>query len=409
MNDQIYSVTEFHAVINQTLQFAYPEVIIEGEVSSYKVSQNKWIFFDLKDNNTSVSCFMPLYSLKTVIEDGMLIRVVALPNITKWGKFSITIRSIEHAGIGGVKKAFEQLKAKFESEGIFATERKRSLPQYPNRIALVTSAQAAAYADFITIINDRWAGLEIDLLQVHVQGLQAANQIIGAIEYFNDYANMYDVLVIIRGGGSEEDLQAFNDEGVVRAIFSSSLPTLAGIGHETDTTLTDLVADLRAATPSDAARKLVPDKHTFSAQLSETILLNGSKLNERIHILRAKLENIQQEYLRLLSRNQVQVSSLKQRLRHIANQVITNARLNVSHQLALIATLDPQAILNRGYAIVSLNNTPLKDANKVQKSDVLMIQLAKGSLQVSKIQCSSDKKKYDKRINNSSTAQTKLF
>ena len=264
--------------------------MVEGEVSSYKLSQGKWVFFDLKDSASVVGCFMPIFNLKSSLEDGMLIRVKAVPQVTKWGKFSLTVRDIELAGEGSAKRDFELMKQKFEKEGLFSQDRKRSLPDIPERILLITSRQAAAFNDFITIINDRWAGIEIDHLQVQVQGRLAAEQIEEAISYGNSQAEQYDALVLIRGGGSAEDLQAFNTEQVVRAVYGSTLPTMVAIGHEDDVSLAELVADVRAATPTDAARRLVPDKSELLERISATRQGMLSLLGSQISSSRSQLD-----------------------------------------------------------------------------------------------------------------------
>ncbi|MCX6806271.1 MAG: exodeoxyribonuclease VII large subunit [Patescibacteria group bacterium] len=230
MGNESITVSEFNSLLNQSLNFAYPEVVVEGDVSSYKINQSKWVFFDLKDEESVVGCFMTVYQLKSEIEDGMVVRVKATPQLTKWGKFSLTVKEVELAGEGSVKRAFELLKAKFEKEGLFLPERKRQLPEMPEKVLLITSKQAAAFNDFVSIIDDRWGGLEIDHIQVQVQGAVAAEQIVDAIEYANSCSEKYEVLVIIRGGGSSEDLQAFNNEELVRAVYGSSIPTIVGIG-----------------------------------------------------------------------------------------------------------------------------------------------------------------------------------
>lgn len=385
MEQQILTVSEFHALVNQTLQYAYPEVTIEAEVSSYKVNQGKWVFFDLKDSETTISCFMPIYQLKTVIEDGMLVRVRAYPNITKWGKFSLTIRSIELSGEGSVQKAFEALRRQFEQEGLFALERKRSLPQYPQHIGLITSAEAAAYADFNKILNDRWGGMIIDHAQVQVQGADAPQQIVSAIQYFNNQSTHFDCLVIIRGGGSAEDLQAFNSEDVVRAIYASKIPTLIGIGHETDTCLSELVADVRAATPTDAARLLVPDKQAIISSLSDTVLQNGNYLLEQVLRLQSELSEFQQIYRQFINTSLQKVSQLSTQISNSLKTLIRQRRLHILHQLELIETLDPSKVLARGYAIVRVNGKTLRDPSLVEDDDLLMIQLAKGKLTAKKV------------------------
>jgi exodeoxyribonuclease VII large subunit len=223
-------------------------------------------FFDLKDSETTISCFMTKYQLKTVLEDGMLVRVAATPNLTKWGKFSLTVKEVELAGEGEVMRAFELLKAQFEKEGLFALDRKRPLPTYPQKIGLITSRDAAAYNDFLTIAQDRyhWPNLRIYMFMCRYAG---ADRHCRAIQTFNvDYPDM-EALVVIRGGGSAEDLQAFHQEDVVRAVYGSHIPVIVGIGHEDDVSLAELAADVRASTPTDAARRLLPDRREVASQL----------------------------------------------------------------------------------------------------------------------------------------------
>jgi len=179
----IFSVSDFIAVANQTFEYAYPTVEIEGEVASFKVNHDKFVFFDIKDKNCSLGCFMTVWQLRVPIEDGMKVIVVASPKLTNWGKFSLTVRSIRPSGEGAIKKSFDILKSKLEKEGLFATERKRVLPLIPQHVAVVSSVQAAGYADFIKILGDRWGGVKLDVANVQVQGASAPDQIIKAIEY----------------------------------------------------------------------------------------------------------------------------------------------------------------------------------------------------------------------------------
>ncbi len=201
---------------------AYPTVLVEGEVSSFKVNQNKYVFFDLKDDNGTVGCFMTIWQLRMPIEDGMKVVVTASPKITPWGKFSLTVQHIKPSGEGSLKKSFELLKARLQKEGLFAPERKRMLPEIPQRVAVVTSTQAAGYGDFIKILDARWGGLDISVAHTQVQGDVAPDQMIRAIRHFNEQAEPAEVLVIIRGGGSADDLSAFNDEKLVREIAGES-------------------------------------------------------------------------------------------------------------------------------------------------------------------------------------------
>ncbi|MFS8118065.1 MAG: exodeoxyribonuclease VII large subunit, partial [Microcoleus sp.] len=240
------SVSESIALINQTLEYAYPTLIVEGEISSFKINRDKYVFFDLKDDEASIGCFMTVWQLRMPLEDGMKVQIVANPRLTNWGKFSLTVREVRPIGEGSLKRSFELLKVKLEKEGLFAPENKRSLPSLPHRIGLIASAESAGYVDFLTILGARWGGMEIEVANVQVQGVGAAEQVVRAIEHFNGSLDPPELLVIVRGGGSADDLAVFNDEPLVRAVAGSKIPTLTGIGHEVDTSLVDLAADVRA-------------------------------------------------------------------------------------------------------------------------------------------------------------------
>ncbi len=333
-NNLLLSVSDFIALTNQTLEYAYPSVAIEGEVASFKVNQGKWVFFDLKDDEGSVGCFMSLYQLRVPLQDGMKVIVTANPKLTQWGKFSLTVRAVRPVGEGAIKKSFELLKAKLDKEGLFAPERKRSLPSMPQHVAVVSSTQAAGYADFMKIIDDRWGGVRVDVAHVQVQGEAAADQMINAIEYFNEQAELPEVLVLIRGGGSADDLSVFNDELLVREIASSRVPTLVGVGHEVDTTLADLAADVRAATPSNAAQILVPDRTAVAAEVRGHVRTILPVIEQAIDMRR---QTVQSQLERALWRTEQSQEQLEQR--HGATK-------------RTLGSYDPRRILERGYALV---------------------------------------------------------
>ena len=380
MNDQILSVSELSDYINQTLEYAYPSVVVEGEVSSFKISQGKWVFFDIKDSQTTLGCFMSIYQLNTPLEDGMLVRVVAQPKLTTWGKFSLTVKSVELAGEGSVKKAFELLKLKLEKEGLFALDRKRQLPQYPKRVALVTSKQAAAYNDFVTILQDRWGGVVVDHLQVQVQGSSAPQQIVEAIEYFNMKAADYDALVIIRGGGSAEDLQAFQTEPVARAIYSSEIATVVAIGHEDDISLAELVADLRAATPTDAARLLVPDKKSVISQLEASISLQSELTLKILQRESDKLTRFHNSLRFVIDSAVSDLSSKQYRLNSAISTAINSSHSEFAVLSQKLTSLSPQSVLDRGYAVVSYEGRSVSSSSALKNNDNIMVQLAQGKL-----------------------------
>jgi exodeoxyribonuclease VII large subunit len=328
------TVSDFIAVTNQTLEYAYPSVEVEGEVASFKVNQGKFVFFDIKDSGGSVGCFMTVWQLRVPIEDGMKVIVTATPKLTQWGKFSLTVKSVRPSGEGALKKSFELLKAKLEKEGLFNEERKRTLPEVPTHIAVISSTQAAGYADFIKIINDRWGGVKVDVAHVQVQGADAPDQIIRALAYFNGRQDLPQVVVIIRGGGSADDLSAFNDEQLVRAIASSRIPTLVGVGHEVDESLADLAADVRASTPSNAAQIVVPDRseivRAVRYQVRSLLPRVENAISEQSALVRAAL-------LTALERINVQIDRKMDTVVDLRN---------------VLVQLNPQTVLARGYALV---------------------------------------------------------
>ncbi len=330
----LFSVSGYIAALNQTLEYAYPVVEIEGEVASFKVNQGKWVFFDLKDENGTIGCFMSLFSLRVPIEDGMKVVIRAAPKLTAWGKFSLTVQSIRPSGEGSLKKSYELLKNKLDKEGLFAPERKRSLPEIPAHIAVISSTGAAGYADFIKILNERWGGLAVDVAHVQVQGVDAPEQMIRAIKYFNEQPVLPEVLVIIRGGGSADDLSAFNDEPLVREIAGSRIPTLVGVGHEVDTTLADMVADVRAATPSNAAQIVVPDRRELVSSLRFLV----SRILNRVDDLLNERRKVAQDTL------QQALALFDSRIDLLAGQLVTTRQV--------LSAYDPRLVLARGYAIV---------------------------------------------------------
>ena len=334
METLVLRVSELISLVNQTLEYAYPSVVVEGEISSFKVSKGKFVFFDLKDEESVVSCFMMVYQMRTALEDGMKVRVVAQPKLTAWGKFSLTVREVAPIGEGSIKRSFQLLKAKLEKEGLFDPGRKRRLPAIPERIAVISSVEAAGYADFIKILNGRWGGVDVTVANVGVQGAGASVQIVEALQHFNEDAQPVDVIVLVRGGGSAEDLAVWSDEPLVRAIAASRIPTLVGVGHEVDTSLADLAADVRAATPSNAAQILVPDREALIRELHH-------KQQRMLTRLSARRE-------RTLQHTGASVERMLNRL----SAALSTQQRHVTYARQTLRQLDPKVVLGRGYALV---------------------------------------------------------
>ena len=334
-----YTPTEFISVVNQTLDYAYGSVLIEGEVASFKVNQGKWVFFDLKDEESSVSWFMTLYQMRMPLEDGMKVVVRGTPKVTKWGKFSFTVQAVTPVGEGSLKKAYELLKRKLTEEGLFVPEKKRPLPADLTKIGIISSTGAAGYADFIKIINARWGGLEVQVAHTQVQGLDAPDQMIRALKYFNERSEV-QLIVMIRGGGSADDLSCFNDEALVRAIAASKIPVATGIGHEVDESLADLAADIRASTPSNLAELITPDKKAMIRSIRETVVRAGKMISQKIE----DQINVNREEMARIARE------IKVRIDGILNDVLQKQKI--------LDALNPEATLKRGYAIISGKISP---------------------------------------------------
>jgi exodeoxyribonuclease VII large subunit len=357
------SVSEFVALLNQTLEYAYPDVVVTGELANFRVSKNRWVYFDLKDELASVKFFGTVYQLPGPLEDGMLLRVRGQPRLHPLYGFSVNIMSIRPAGEGTIKRAAQLLQAKLAAEGLFEASRKRGLPYPPRRIGLVTSKQSAAYADFVKILAARWSGVTIELVDVQVQGEIAPGQITAAIEQFNAQAEPPEALVIIRGGGSAEDLAAFSTEMVTRAVAASRVPTLVAIGHETDLSLAELAADRRASTPSNAAEMLVPDR----AQAQAALKLAAD------HLQRAGQRQLQAARGAL----QQQASLLEQATRQMLDHAVAAAR----NQAQLLDALNPAAILRRGYAIVRQAGRPIRATASLSPGGIVDVQISDGGFQ----------------------------
>ncbi len=328
------SVSEFVDLLNETYEFAFPSIVISGELANLRVSKNKWVYFDLKDDTASVKFFGTVYHLPGPLEDGMLLNVRGVPHMHELYGFSVNVQTIQPVGTGSIRRAADLLQAKLQAEGLFDASRKRVLPYPPRRIGLITSLQSAAYADFVKILGARWGGLEIDLIDVQVQGEAAPGQIVAAIERFNTLAEPPEVLVLIRGGGSADDLAVWSHEQVTRAVAASRVPTLVAIGHEVDISLAELAADRRASTPSNAAELLTPDKRATLETLASLSERLYDAVQDCIYESRAINHG-------LIARLGTAVSDLLQ-ARH--------DQLQASRQL--LEVLSPDAALKRGYAVV---------------------------------------------------------
>jgi exodeoxyribonuclease VII large subunit len=290
------------------------------------------------------------------LEDGMIVRVGGTAKMHPQYGFSVTAQSIQPTGQGSLHQALALLTAKLEKEGLFSIERKRYLPQIPEKVALVASVESAAYADFIKVTNARWPFVDITVYDTLVQGENAPESLVTAIQNANTAETLADVLVVTRGGGSADDLAAFNDERVVRALSASRIPTMVAIGHEVDESLSELVADKRASTPSNAAELLFPDK-TYELEAVQAIKRNLAQTAASFTAL---------------ERSTMQMH--KSRLSYAVQQLLQQHRAYSAQQRQLLTSYNPHNVLQRGYAIVKNKQaviTSVKDVSMVKELQVV--------------------------------------
>ncbi|MFC1687315.1 exodeoxyribonuclease VII large subunit [Patescibacteria group bacterium] len=382
-SNKIYSVSEFVDVIRDYLEEGLGSISVQGEVVDFKISQDKFVFFEIKDKISRVTCFMMKSNLRVPLKDGIEIRVHGKASLfKKSGRFNINVSEIELVGKGALNKALMMLKEKLEKEGLFAEERKRELPRFPEKIGLITSPDAAARTDVLRVLKNRWSGVQVKFFPTGVQGPGSISTIVKAFTYLNLNEEV-DVIILTRGGGSIEDLQSFNSEDVARAIFASSTPVVCGVGHERDWTIADLVADVRASTPSNAAERVVPERREILFQIDTLCMNIENSLVERIAGENDKIN----ESLRLLE-NAVRLETQKAKdvtiqFTHSFSEfehLIQSNKDRVVHNEKLINSLSPQATLNRGYSVTHKGENVLKSSKDVLSGDVVVTRLKSGTI-----------------------------
>ena len=360
----IFSVSELAREVKGLLETGFPDIWVEGEVSTPKLYPSGHLYFDLKDADAVVSAVMfgaGRMRLPFTLEHGL--KVLArgrVSSYSKSSKFQLVVSAIEPRAMGALQLAFEQLKKKLEAEGLFAADRKRPIPRFPKRVGVVTSLQGAAIRDILSVLKRRFAGLDVLVHPVKVQGDGAASEIAAAIETLNAEFPDLDVLLVGRGGGSLEDLWAFNEEVTARAIAASKIPVISCVGHETDFTIADFVADLRAPTPSVAAELVVANKKEVVEQLGRL----------RTGLLRA-LRDVYEDRAR-------ELDDLEHRLLTALGQWTEKrvARLKVA--AGKLDALSPLAVLSRGYSIVFKDGKAVRRPTDVKPGDRIKVRVHEG-------------------------------
>lgn len=404
-----YSVSQFLAHINQTLAYDVGSVAIIGEVSGLQISNQQYVWFSLKDEASIVQCFLFFFEYKRInvaIADGMKVKVEGIAKIfTKSGRFSFTVKNIFLVGEGSLLKKLEELKKKLTAEGIFDEERKRTLPRFPLNVGVLSAKDGAAIKDFLKVLKGRFGGVTIYFKNVKVQGPGAAEDVARGLATFNESYSFLDVIAIIRGGGSFEDLMAFNDETLVRAVYASKIPVISGIGHERDWTLVDFAADARGATPSNAAEILFPSRDELLENLrySQSQIIFGIKrIFERKQETIKMFLRISQNWFSRINRElefaaQNIVAGMKKMQTGIIRAIeiiqlkkenilrqesswLKNIGNKLGHAQSILKAFDPSANLQKGYSILSKNGVVVSSIKQVNKGDDLDITLSDGSV-----------------------------
>ena len=389
---KVFSVTEVNQII-KTLLDGVPllnNIYVRGELSNYKIYPSGHHYFTLKDPEGVLRCVMFRSSaakLRFRPENGMKVilhgRITAFP---RDGQYQLYCSSITPEGVGDLYVAFEQLKAKLYQEGLFDEAHKKPLPAYPERIAIITSGSGAAVHDMIRILRRRYPVCKVLVLPVRVQGREAPPEIVGAIRYANRW-KVADLIITGRGGGSMEDLWAFNDERVARAIYESELPVISAVGHEPDVTIADFVADARASTPSNAAEIAVPDQVELAAQLSSTRNYLAQMQMRQLQLRREHLKKLSgsrslQNPMAFLQDKRMTLDYTHQQLTHLAESILSRQKQEFAALAAALDALSPLKVLGRGYAVAKdAEGTILKNAADVHSGAQISVMLGCGALE----------------------------
>ena len=360
-----FTVSELNTLVRSLIEESYPEVTVLGEVSNFKRHTSGHLYFTLKDSEAQLRavCFRgQAERVSFDLEDG--IQVLATGRLTvyeAYGQYQIVVYSIEQAGVGELEAAFRKLRERLEKEGLFDPAHKKPLPAYPFRLAVVTSPTGAAVRDIVSTLRRRWPPAEILLFPVAVQGTQAAPSIVRALELIPSVEGV-DLVIIGRGGGSLEDLWAFNEESVARAIYACPIPIVSGVGHETDFTIADFVSDVRAATPTMAAEIAVPRVEDVLGRLGEVENRLEHFVRVGLELRRRHLSELVRSYALGRVRGGVEgamqtLDYAVERLRHAAMEKTRVGRSRVSEIVARLDGLDARKVLSRGYAVCSNAST----------------------------------------------------
>jgi exodeoxyribonuclease VII large subunit len=390
-DDRPLSVSELTSLIKGTLESDFSSVWVSGELSNVSRPHSGHVYLTLKDEGAQIRGVVwrsVASQLAFDLRDGL--EVVCRGAIDVYpprGAYQLVLRRIEPLGVGSLQLALRQLQQKLAAEGLFAPEHKKPLPRFPRRIALVTSPTGAAIRDFLEVLRRRWRGVDVLVIPAKVQGEGAAADLVRGIRAANALPEAPDVLVVARGGGSLEDLWCFNEELVVRAIYASRIPVVSAVGHEIDVTLSDLVADVRALTPSEAAELVVPSADELRAGLDGYRQRLSAALRGRASTARSRLDALAQHrafrkpFERIQDRAR-QLDELDLRAARAVRHLVERSRERLRGVAGQLESLSPLAVLQRGYSLTlrTADETLMTDASQVEPGQSITTRLARGTL-----------------------------
>ena len=365
------------------------QVCVRGELSNYKAHSSGHQYFTLKDEGAVISCVMfrsDAMKMRFRPESGMKVilygRVSLFP---KSGQYQIYVTAMQPDGVGALAVAYEQLKRRLHEEGLFDPAHKQPLPSYPHRVALITSPTGAAVRDMTRILGRRWPMAEVLVCPVRVQGEGAAEEIAQMLDYVDKH-QLADVIITGRGGGSLEDLWAFNEEIVARAIYRCTIPVISAVGHEPDVTISDYVADVRAATPSNAAEIAVQDEAAIRSALRQLQLRLEQAEGRKLTQLRQRLDALAQKPVMkrpeaYLQQQELQLEMLRQRLEHAGTGMVQKNTLRFQRTAAKLDALSPLKVLSRGYAMVTREDAVVRSVTQLEPGDPVAVALSDGTVQ----------------------------
>ena len=393
MSQQILSITQINEYIRSMLDkdALLSGVAVKGEISNYKVYPSGHHYFTLKDESAALKCVIfkgNAVKLRFRPENGM--KIIAMGRISVYprdGAYQLYCTAMALDGVGDLHAAFEQLKAKLAAQGLFDPSKKKPLPKYPQTIGIITSSAGAAIHDMLRILRKRYPLTKIRLLPVRVQGAEAPAEIVAAIDYAN-YFKLADLLIVGRGGGSIEDLWAFNDEGVAHAIARSVIPVISAVGHEPDVTISDYVADLRAATPSNAAELAVPDAEALRQTMDAMLSAMQTSFIKQLRASRRYLNTLSasaalQSPTRYVSLRRESLNGLMLRLTAAQQRNLSRKRQQFIANTAKLDAMSPLKVLSRGYAMAcDHNGSVIKSVKQVSVGDRASVMISDGTIQV---------------------------